>query len=65
MSGASAIIFLMSEINIESLIKEIISQKHEEVPEIESEHFQAFVNGWNNSLEEIIKYLKQQNGENS
>ena len=54
----------MSEINIESLIEEIISQKHEEIPEIESEHFQAFVNGWNNSLEEIIKYLKQKNGEN-
>jgi len=64
LSGASAIIFLMSEINIESLIEEIISQKHEEIPEIESEHFQAFVNGWNNSLEEIIKYLKQKNGEN-
>jgi len=59
LSGASAIIFFMSNINIDILIEKIISLKHEESPEIQSEHFQAFVNGWNNSLEEVIKYLKQ------
>jgi hypothetical protein len=42
------------------LIEKIISLKHEEVPEIESEHFQAFVNGWNNSLEQVINWLIEQ-----
>jgi hypothetical protein len=55
----------MSNINIDSLIKKIVSFKHEESPEVESPEFQAFINGWNNSLEEVIKYLNQQNGENN
>ncbi len=64
MSGASAILFPMSEININFLIEEIIPMKHEEAPAVQSPEFQAFVNGWNNALEEVIKYLKQNNGEN-
>jgi hypothetical protein len=54
----------MSEININFLIEEIIPMKHEEAPAVQSPEFQAFVNGWNNALEEVIKYLKQNNGEN-
>ena len=59
MSGASAIIFLMSNINIETLIEKIESLKHEENPENQSEHFQAFVNGWNNALGELVKSLTE------
>jgi hypothetical protein len=55
----------MSNININELIKQVIDLKHEEDPEIESVEFQAFVNGWNNSLQEVINYLKQKNGENN
>lgn len=58
MSEASAIIFFMLNNNI--LIEKIISLKHEENPEIESVELQAFVNGWNNSLEEVINFLKEQ-----
>ena len=57
MSGASAIIFLMSNISIENLIEKIDSLKHEENPENQSEHFQAFINGWNNALGELVKLL--------
>lgn len=65
MSGASAIIFSMSNIEIDFLIEEIIPMKHEESPAVQSPEFQAFVNGWNNALEEVIKYLKQHNGDNN
>jgi hypothetical protein len=58
LSEASAIIFSMLNNNI--LIEKIISLKHEENPEIESVEFQAFVNGLNNSLEEVISWLKKQ-----
>jgi hypothetical protein len=47
----------MSEINIETLIEKIDSLKHEENPENQSEHFQAFINGWNNALGELVKLL--------
>ena len=63
MSGASAIIFLMSNISREFLIKELKTFKHEENPAVQSPEFQAFVNGWNNALEEIINWLKKQEGD--
>ncbi len=65
MSGASAIIFLMSNIEIDFLIEEIIPMKHAEALAVQSPEFQAFINGWNNALEEVIKYLKQHNGDNN
>jgi len=65
LSGASAIIFLMSNINIDILIEKIISLKHEENPENQSVEFQAFVNGWNNALGELIKELNSPDGEKS
>ncbi len=49
----------MSNINIETLIEKIESLKHEENPENQSEHFQAFVNGWNNALGELVKSLTE------
>jgi hypothetical protein len=49
----------MSNINIETLIEKIESLKHEEIPENQSEHFQAFVNGWNNALGELVKSLTE------
>jgi hypothetical protein len=55
----------MSNINVDFLIKEIVAIKHEEAPEVQSPEFQAFINGWNNALEEVIKYLKQNNGDNN
>ena len=47
-------------LNNNILIEKIISLKHEENPEIESVELQAFVNGWNNSLEEVISFIKEQ-----
>jgi hypothetical protein len=55
----------MSNINIDTLIEKIISLKHEENPDNQSEHFQAFVNGWNNALGELIKELNNPDGENN
>ena len=55
----------MSNINIDTLIETINSLKHEENPENQSEHFQAFVNGWNNSLGELIKLLTELYGDNN
>ena len=55
----------MSNIEIDFLIEEIIPMKHAESPGVQSPEFQAFVNGWNNALEEVIKYLKQHNGDNN
>ena len=52
-------IFLM--LDTEVLIEKIISLKHEESPAVQSPEFQAFINGWNNSLEEVIKHLKDEN----
>jgi hypothetical protein len=54
----------MSNIEIDFLIEEIVPMKHAEAPAVQSPEFQAFINGWNNALEEVIKYLKQHNGEN-
>jgi hypothetical protein len=55
----------MSNINIDILIEKIISLKHEENPENQSVEFQAFVNGWNNALGELIKELNSPDGEKS
>ena len=44
---------------MEKLIEKIESLKHEENPENQSEHFQAFVNGWNNALGELVKSLTE------
>jgi hypothetical protein len=60
LSGASAIIFVMSEINIENLIDAVVSFAHPEHPETQSEHLIAFINGWNNALNQVIVYLKDQ-----
>jgi hypothetical protein len=55
----------MSNIEIDFLIEEIIPMKHAEAPAVQSPEFQAFINGWNNALEEVIKYLKQHNGDSN
>lgn len=44
----------MSNINTDLLIEKITSLKHEEAPEVQSPEFQAFINGWNNALKEVI-----------
>jgi hypothetical protein len=55
----------MSDININFLIAEIIPMKHPEALEVQSPEFQAFVNGWNNALGEVLKCLDQHNGDNN
>lgn len=52
-------IFFM--LDTDRLIEKIVSLKHEESPAVQSPEFQAFINGWNNSLEEVIKYLRDEN----
>ena len=44
------------DINI--ILEKINELKHYENPEVQSQEFQAFVNGWNNALKEVILILK-------
>jgi len=44
------------DINI--ILEKINELKHYENPEVQSPEFQAFVNGWNNALKEVILILK-------
>ncbi len=48
----------MSNININILIEKIISLNHEENPENQSVEFQAFINGWNNALKEVLLFIE-------
>ena len=40
------------------ILQEINELKHYENPEVQSPEFQAFVNGWNNALKEVILIIE-------
>jgi hypothetical protein len=48
----------MSNINTDLLIQQIDELKHYENPAVQSPEFQAFINGWNNALKEVILIIE-------
>jgi hypothetical protein len=48
----------MSNINTDFLIYQINELKHFENPDVESPELQAFVNGWNNALKEVLLFIE-------
>ena len=48
----------MSNINKDLLIQQIDELKHYENPEVQSPEFQAFINGWNNAIKEVLLFIE-------
>ena len=46
--------------NINFLLEQINELKHYENPEVQSPEFQAFVNGWNNALKEVVLIIEKE-----
>jgi hypothetical protein len=45
--------------DIDKLLEEVNELKHYENPAVQSPEFQAFVNGWNNALKEVILIIEK------
>ena len=46
--------------NINLILEKINELKHYENPEVQSPEFQAFINGWNNALKEVVLIIQEE-----